>query len=90
VRELRDLPDELDAGRPRSDDDEGQPVRALLRVGGDLGHLELGEDRVARVPGVLDGLHPGREPGVFVVPEVGLADACGQDEVVVAEFDLLA
>ena len=57
---------------------------------GGLGQLERAEDPPPDLHRVLDGLHPGRDRGVLVVPEIGLPDAGGQDEVVVAELDLLA
>ena len=88
--DLPDLPGQLDAGGSRSHQGEGEPARAFRRVVGGLGHLERAEYPPPDLPGVLDGLHPGREGGVLVVPEVGLPDAGGQDEVVIAELDLLA
>jgi hypothetical protein len=63
VGELGDLADRLDTGGARPDHDEGEPVGTFLGVGGDLGHLELGEDAVAQVSGVLDRLHTGGELG---------------------------
>ena len=40
VGQLSDLPSHLDPGRPRPDDDKGQPLLGLLRVGAQLGKLE--------------------------------------------------
>ena len=88
-RDLADLSGELDPGRPRPHEGEGEPAPAFGRVVGGLGHLEGAEYPPPDLQRVLDGLHPGREGGVLVVPEVGLPDARGQDEVVIAELDLL-
>ena len=87
VGQLGDLPDELDTGGAGADHDEGQPVGAFLRVGRDLGHLELRQDPVAQVPGVLDGLHPGGELGEVVVAEVRVGRARGDDEGVVGQSE---
>ena len=89
-RDLADLPGQFHAGRPGADQGEGEPAGPFGRVVGGLGHLERAEDPPPDLHRVLDGFHPGRDRGVFVVPEVGLPDAGGQDEVVVAELDLLA
>ena len=85
VGELGNLADELDTGGPGPDHDEGEPVGPFLRVGGDLGHLELGEDAVAQVPGVLDRLHTGGELGEVVVAEIGVGGARGDHEGVVGQ-----
>src|SRR4051794_10698328 len=45
ARELGDLAGDLDAGRTGTDDDEGQPLVAPLRL--DLGELEGAEDPAA-------------------------------------------
>ena len=58
-------------------------------VVGGFGQLERAVDPPPDLQRVLDGLHPGRDGGVLVMPEVGLPDAGGQDEVVVTELDLL-
>jgi len=84
-----DLPGELDAGRPRSHQGEGEPASAFGRVVGRLGHLERAEYPPPDLPGVLDGFHPGREGSVLVMPEIGLPDPGRQDEVVIAELHLL-
>ena len=89
-RDLADLPGQFHAGRPGADQGEGEPAGPFGRVGGGLGHLERAEDPPPDLHRVLDGLHPGRDRGVLVVPEVGLPDPGGQDEVVVAEVDLPA
>ena len=70
---------------PGPDHDEGEPVGPFLRVGGDLGHLELGEDAVAQVPGILDRLHTGGELGEVVVAEIGVGGARGHHEGVVGQ-----
>ena len=88
--DLADLPGQFHAGRPGADQGEGEPAGPFGRVAGGLGHLERAEYPPPDLQGVLDGLHPGRDRGVLVVPEVGLPDAGGQDEVVVAELDLAA
>ena len=52
-----------------------------------LGHLERAEHPAPDGQRVRDRLHPGRERGELVVPEVGLAHPGGDDQVVVAELD---
>ena len=85
VRELGDLPGQLHPGRTGPDHDEGQPLGPFLRVGGDLGHLELGQDRVPDVPGVLHGLHARGELGEVVLAEVGVGGAGGHHQGVVGQ-----
>jgi hypothetical protein len=85
VRQLGHLPHQLHAGRARSDHDEREPLRALDRVGGDLGHLEREQDGVAQVPGVLDRLHAGGVAGELVTPEVGVRCARRDHERVVGQ-----
>jgi hypothetical protein len=85
VGKFGDLPDQLDTGGSGTDDDEGQPIGPFLRVGGHLGHLKLGEDPIAQITGVLDGLHARRELGEVLVAEVRVGCARGDDERVVGQ-----
>jgi len=55
-------------------------LRGLVRT------EQLGPDLL----GVLERLEPGREPREFVMAEVALLDACGEDEVVVGDRGLAA
>ena len=87
VRQLRDLPDRLHTGRAGADHHERQPLGPLGRVGRQLGHLERRQDPVAQVPGVLDGLHAGRELGELVAAEVGVRGAGRDDQRVVAQVE---
>ena len=85
MRQLGDLPGDLDAGRPAADDDEGQPRAPRLVVVLDLGFLEGAEDPLALGERVGERLHPGRELRELVVPEVRLPDAGADDEAVVGK-----
>jgi hypothetical protein len=87
VGELGNLADELDTGGPGPDHDKGEPVGSFLRVGGDLGHLELGKDAVAQVSGILDRLHTGGELGEVVVAEIGVGGTRSHHEGVVGQRD---
>ena len=62
VRDLAERSGQLDARRPRADDDERQPARRRLRVGLALGRLEGQEHPPADLGRVLDGLEPRRTP----------------------------
>ena len=70
--ELADLPGQLDPGRPRADQGEGQPASPLLRVGRGLSHLERAEDPPPDGERVVQRLHARSELGELVVTEVGL------------------
>ena len=83
VRQLGDLARHLHPGGAGADDDEGQPLLGLGRVGAQLGQLERPEDPAAQLQRVVDALHPGRELGELVVAEVGLAGPGGHDQAVV-------
>src|SRR5450755_696388 len=88
--ELANLTGQLHAGRAGADQRERQPALLLPRVGGGLGQLERAEDPAPDRERVRDRLHAGRQRRELLVPEVGLSDAGGHDEVVVAELDLFA
>ena len=83
VGDLAQRPGELDAGRPGADDDEGQPGLALGRIGLALGGLEGEQDAAADLGRVLDGLQARREGLPFVVAEVVMGRAGGDDQLVV-------
>jgi hypothetical protein len=87
--DLPDLPGEFDARRSRSDQGEGEPPAAFVWVASGFGHLERAEYPPPDPQSVLDGFHPWCEGGVLVVPEIGLPDAGGQDEVVIVEHELV-
>src|SRR5215471_1673547 len=87
--QLADLARQFDPGRAGPDEGEGKPAATLLGVAGGFGHFERAEDASPDPAGVLDRLHPRRESSVFVMPEIGLPDTGGQDEVVVIELDLI-
>ena len=70
------------------DDDEGHQPLDLLGRAGELGPLEGAEDAAAQLERVVDGLHPGGEPGEVVVAEVALPRARGDDERVVGRDGL--
>ncbi len=86
-RELPDLASQLNAGRARPDECEGEPVAAFGRIVGGLGHLERADDPAADGERVGDRLHARCELRELIVPEVGLPHPGGHDEVVVREFD---
>ena len=85
AREDRELPGDLDAGRPAADDDERQPLVAGGGIGSALGLLEGAEDPVAEVDRVLERLQPARDLLPLVVAEVGRLAAAGDDQAVVVE-----
>ena len=74
----------LDAGRAAADDDEGQVGMAADRVGFPLRVLEGEQHPAADLERVLQALEPRRERLPFIVAEVGVAGAGGDDEIVVA------
>ncbi len=88
--ELADLSGELDPGGTGADHGEGEPPAELAGVGRALGELERPEHPATDRQRVVDGLHPGGPLRELVVPEVGLAHACGDDQVVVGQRDALA
>ena len=67
-----------------ADDDEGQPLAAVLGIA--LGHLVGEQHAAADLERVLDALEAGREGRPLVVAEVGVGRAGGEDEVVVGEL----
>ena len=85
--ELGDLARHLDAGRPGADDREGQPLRALHRVGLELGRLERREDLPAHLDRVLQRLDLLRVLLPLVVAEVGVLRARRDEQRVVGDLD---
>ena len=79
-RQLAELAGQLAAGGPRSYHHEGQPFPPLLRVDGQLRHLERAEDPATDLEGVVDRLHAGGMGGELVVAEIGEAVARGHDQ----------
>ena len=85
LRHLRQGARHLDAGRPGADDDEGHPGGAFGRIARALGLLEGADDAGASGEGVGQRLQPRRDRGPFVVSEVAVRGAGGDDQVVVGE-----
>jgi hypothetical protein len=83
ARQLGELHGHLHPGGAAADHDEGQPGRAGLVVIGHLSQPEGPENPRPHVEGVPDGLHPRRERGELVVPEIGLARPRGDGGAVV-------
>ena len=88
--ELADLACQLHARRPCADQREREPSALLVGVRGRLGHLERAEDPSPDREGVRDRLHAGRERRVVVMTEIRLPDPGRDDELVIAELNLLA
>src|SRR5215813_2723778 len=86
--ELPELPGQLHPGRTGPHQGEGEPALSFGGVGGGFGQLERAEHPPPDLDRVLDRLHPRRDGGVLVMPEVGLPDPGRQDQVVVAELEL--
>ena len=84
--DVGDCAGEFDAGGPSSDNNEVEGrVRALLH------HLPLSklkgeQNAAANFGGVFDGLEAGRERTPFVVAEVRMRSAGGDDEVIKCEL----
>ena len=83
VGELADLPGQLDAGRPGTDDGEGHPETLERRVRRRLGELQGAVDAAPELHGVVDRLHAGSDHGELVVAEVRLPGAGRHDQAVV-------
>jgi hypothetical protein len=85
ARELRDLAGHLDAGRPGSDDDEGEPGGAPSGIGLCLRGLEGAQQLGAHDERALERFHLGGVLAPLLVPEVRVARAAGDDQRVVAQ-----
>ena len=86
ARQLRELPRELDAGRPCTDDDERQEAAPGNGVGLAFGHLERAQDPPTQLERVVDRLHPRRVVRELRMPEIRLARASRDDQAVVGDF----
>ena len=86
ARQLRELPRELDARRPCTDDDERQEAAPGNGVGLAFGHLERAQDPPAQLERVIDRLHPRRIVRELRMPEVRLARARRDDQAVVGDL----
>ena len=86
ARDLGERAGELDAGRAAADDDEGEPGGALAPDRFALGVLEGGEDARADLERVVERLQAGRVRRPFVVAEVVVRGARGDDQVVVGQL----
>ena len=74
---------ELDAGGTRADDRKGQPRGAPLRIALALGTLEGDQDMPPQRGRVLQRLQARREFLPFVMAEIGVPRAGGEDERVI-------
>ena len=83
--DLGDLARHLDPGGPSADHDEGQELGLALGVGLELGRLEGLEDLPADRQRALQRLQLGRVLLPFVVAEVGVLRAAGDDQRVVLQ-----
>ncbi len=79
-RELAHLTRQFHPGGAAADDHHGQPAPSYVWVGRQLGHLERTEEPAAQFERVIDRLHARRMPSEFVVPEVRLPRARGDDQ----------
>ena len=85
MRQFGDGAGELDAGRPRSDDHEGEPLRAPLRIDLPFRLLEGREDAAPDARRILQRLHARRIGLPFVMAEIGMAGAGREDQRVEAD-----
>ena len=83
ARQVGDRPRQFDAGRAAADDHESEQRREPRRVGFALGFLERQENAAADCGGVFDRLQPGRRRLPFVMAEIAVAGARGDDQRVV-------
>ena len=88
--ELGNLAHQLHPGGPSADDDERQPFGTLLRIGGQLRHLELGQDGVALQAGILNRLHSRRVLSELGLAEVGVGGPGCDDQRVVGQLETAA
>src|SRR5581483_10810787 len=84
-RDLRERAREFDARRPAADEDERQEPLLPRRIRFTLSFLERDEDPPPDAERVLERLEPGRVRLPLVVPEVRMARASRDDQVVVAD-----
>ncbi len=87
MRELGDLADDLDAGRPGTDHDERQIGLALALVGCHIRHFERTQNVIPQVASVLQRLHSRRELRPLVVPEIRMGCAGSHYQAVVRQRD---
>ena len=80
------MPGELDTGRARPNDHEGEPAASRGGIRFTLGHLECAENPAAELECVIKRLHPRRVDRKFGTPEVGLPCASCDDQNVVLDF----
>ena len=85
LRQFGDGAGELDAGRAGADDDEGQQRRAPLRIGLALGAFERDQDAPPQRGGVFQRFQAGRERLPFVMAEIGVPRAGGEDQRVIGQ-----
>ena len=83
ARQLGKRAGQLHAGRPAADDDNGQQLARVRRVGLVLGFLKGQQDPAADAQRVLEGLQAGRKLLPFRVAEVAGATAQREHEIIV-------
>jgi hypothetical protein len=88
AREFGHLAGQLHPGRAGTDHHERQPLRSFLRIDCQLSHLEGEQHPMAKVPRVLNRLHPVRVLGKIVTPEIGMRRSSGHDQRVVGQPEL--
>ena len=85
LRELGDGAREFDAGRAGADNHEGQQRRASQRIGLALGAFEGDQDAAPQRGGVLECFQAGRERLPFVMAEIGVTRAGGENQRVIGQ-----
>ena len=83
--QLGDGAREFDPGRARTDNDKGEQRRAPLGIGLALGAFERHQDSAPQRGRVLQRLEAGRERLPFVVAEIRVPRAGGEDERVIGQ-----
>ena len=82
MRQLRYRAGQLDARRAAADDHEGEKGGAAFGIGLALGALQRQQNPAAYRRGVFESLEPGCIRLPFVVAEVGVARAGGENQAV--------
>ena len=77
---------EFDSGGAGADDHEVQRIASFAGSGAAFGKFKGEQNAAADFERVLDGLEAGRESFPFVVAEIGVAGAGGDDEGIVGNF----
>ena len=83
---LADRAGELDTRRAAADDDEREMSAACIGVGLALGGFERLEHATADLGRLRQRLEPGRIGFPFLVTEIGMLRAAGEQQIVVAKL----